>query len=351
METALPTPQVVQPQSSLSWRGKEIPSLYGIRGIAAMAVVLQHFGVSAVNGTYAVICFFVLSGFLITHLLLKEFDKTGDVSLRGFYARRALRIMPAFYCYAAFYVVSRILTHYPLDWLFILTRITYTSNLILPFVHGPRIPTMGQTWSLAIEEQFYLLWPFVFWMLAGKRKTLIRGLIAVVLVVWVYRFMAAHLNFNDDYIYTAFETRADGLAIGCLIAVANRENKIPRWLVEWKWIGAVALVAMCVSSAISLNQARYAAALVAVACAILIIQSVAHSETSWYRWLELRPMRALGVISYSLYLYHTFASHLPTAFRKIPFEVAFAILLATGSYLFIERPFLRMKDRLTPTRG
>ena len=91
---------------SLTWSGAEIPSLYGLRGIAALTVVLAHLGLSAFNGNYSVICFFVLSGFLITHLLLKEFDKTGNISLRQFYLRRALRIFPAFYGYAACYVLG-----------------------------------------------------------------------------------------------------------------------------------------------------------------------------------------------------------------------------------------------------
>jgi peptidoglycan/LPS O-acetylase OafA/YrhL len=311
-----------------------------------MAVVLAHIGVQGANGVYAVICFFVLSGFLITHLLLKEYDKTGDVSLRRFYFRRALRIFPAFYVYAAVYVAVRMIAQMPIDWPFVVARLTYTGNYYSSF-GSPELPTMGQTWSLAVEEQFYLLWPLVFWLGARNRTGLMRGLMAVIVAVWAYRPLAVMLHFSEDYIFSAFETRADALAIGCLLAIANRENRIPRWLIDWKWVGVLAVLIVCLSSANQLDGPRYAWAIVALAFAVIILQSIAHSQSGWYRWLEFRPMYALGLISYSLYLYHPFAEHLPGALKIWPVEVAFSIALATGSYLIVEKPFLKLKDRLS----
>ena len=334
------------PAGSLAWRGSEIPSLYGIRGVAAMAVVLSHVGVAASNGTYAVICFFVLSGFLITHLLLKEYDKTGDVSLRRFYARRALRIFPAFYGYALVYVIGRILLRLPIHWPSVLACLTYTTNYYTAF-HETVPPTMVHVWSLAVEEQFYLLWPFIFWKFASNRSWLMNGLVAVILGVWAYRWLAVLLNFPGTYVFAAFETRADALAIGCLLAIANREHLIPRWLIDWKWLALVALIAIAASSAVDLNGPRYAWSVVAVGFAVLLVQSVAHSRTVWYRWLNSRPLHALGVISYSLYLYHPFANRLPGALRILPVEIAFAIVLAMGSYFIVERPFLLWKARMS----
>ena len=311
-----------------------------------MAVVLEHIGVTASNGPYAVICFFVLSGFLITHLLLKEYDKTGDISLRRFYVRRVLRIFPAFYGYIAFYVVGRMIIALPIDWRSVLACMTYTGNYFAAF-GGQRVATMQHTWSLAVEEQFYLLWPAIFWLLAKNPARLMKGLAAAILAVWAYRWLALGLHFNETYIYETFESRADALAIGCLLAIANREKRIPRWLIDWKWIGPLALVVICVSSATALNGARYAWAIVALAFAGILIQSVAHHQSRWYSWLEWRPMRALGIISYSLYLYHPFANHLPSAVRILPVEIAFSITLATASYLIVERPFLALKDRIS----
>jgi peptidoglycan/LPS O-acetylase OafA/YrhL len=331
---------------SLAWKGKEIPSLYGIRGIAAMIVVLHHIGVMIANGgSFAVICFYVLSGFLITHLLLIELDNTHDISLRKFYQRRALRIFPAFYGYAAFYVIGRIILKLSIDWLGVLSCLTYTNNYFFAF-SGHELATMVPMWSLAVEEQFYLIWPFLLWRFRNDRRAMMKGLMCTIFCIWIYRWIM-DLIFPSLYVVTAFETRADALAIGCLMAIANRELRIPRWLIDQKWLGLVAILTIVLCSVTELNGARFSFAIVAVCFAVLIIHAVAHSETVWYKWLNFRPLYALGVISYSLYLYHPFANHLPERFKHVPIEVAFAIALAMGSYFVVERPFLKLKDRLT----
>jgi peptidoglycan/LPS O-acetylase OafA/YrhL len=331
---------------SFTWTGTEIPSLYGIRGAAALAVVLFHVGITAANGIFAVICFFVLSGFLITHLLLKEYDKTGDLSLRRFYLRRSLRIFPAFYGYAVFYIVGRTIMGLHIDWISLLACLTYTGNYFEAFGHEP-LATMLHTWSLAVEEQFYLLWPVIFWLFAKNRTRLMQGLMAAIVAIWVYRWLGFKLNFNAEYVGLSFETRADALAIGCLLAVANSMHRIPRWLIDWKWVGALAAAIIVAMSASKINAPSYTWSIAAVGFAIILMHAVAHSQSPWYRWLESRPLRALGLISYSLYLYHPFANHLPSALRILPVEVAFVIALATGSYWIVERPFLVLKDRIS----
>jgi peptidoglycan/LPS O-acetylase OafA/YrhL len=339
-------PKATHSGASLAWSGSEIPSLYGLRGISAMIVVLSHLGVEAFNATYAVICFFVLSGFLITHLLLKEYDKSKDISLRRFYLRRGLRIFPAFYGYAACYVLGRLAMRLPIDWPTVISCLTYTSNYYFAFSGHP-LATMIHTWSLAVEEQFYLLWPFIVWRLGANRSLMIRGLTATVVAVWCYRWVATSLGFDGTYVFGAFETRADALAIGCLVAVANRERRIPTWLIEKKWLALVAIVAVSVSSVLQMNGPRYAWSLVALGFAVVLIQSIAHARTRWYSFLNSRILHALGVVSYSLYLYHPFANRLPGALHTLPIGVAFAILLATASYWIVEKPFLSLKANLS----
>ena len=223
---------------------------------------------------------------------------------------------------------------------------TYTTNHYTGF-HETAPPTMVHVWSLAVEEQFYLLWPFIFWKFADNRTRLMKGLAAAILAIWAYRWITVLWDFPGTYVFAAFETRADALAIGCLMAIANREQSIPRWLIDWKWIAPIALLAIAASSVMVLNGPRYAWALVAVGFALLLIQSVAHSQTVWYRWLNSRPLHALGVISYSLYLYHPFANRFPGALRILPVEIAFSIALAMGSYFIVERPFLLWKARIS----
>jgi peptidoglycan/LPS O-acetylase OafA/YrhL len=310
-----------------------------------MSVVLSHVGVTASNGHYGVICFFVLSGFLITHLLLLELGETDDISLRRFYLRRALRIFPAFYGYAVCYVIGRIVLKFPIDWQAVVACLTYTSNYFFAF-SGHSIVTMMHTWSLAVEEQFYLVWPFLLWRFRNHLSHMIRGLMWAIVAIWTYRWVM-DFYFPGTYVFVAFETRADALAIGCLLAVANSQLRIPRWLIEQKWVGLAAIVAICVCSITQLNGARAGWAIVAICCAVILIQAIAHSRSVWYKWLNSRPLRALGVISYSLYLYHPFANRLPASLRHVPIETAFGISLATASYFLVEKPFLRLKDRLS----
>ena len=331
---------------SLVWSGSEIPSLYGLRGISAMIVVLGHLGVEAFNATYAVICFFVLSGFLITHLLLKEYDKTGDISLRSFYLRRALRIFPAFYGYAAVYILGRLVMRLSIDWATVISCLTYTSNYYFAFSGRP-LATMTHAWSLAVEEQFYLLWPFIVWRFGANRSILMKGLTATIVIVWCYRWIATLLGFDGTYVFGAFETRADALAIGCLLAVANRERRLPRWLIEKKWLAPVAIIAVSLCSVLGVNGPRYSWSLVALGFAVVLIQSIAHARTIWYSFLNSRILHGLGVISYSLYLYHPFAIRLPGALHTIPIGIAFAIALATASYWIVEKPFLSLKAGLS----
>ena len=338
---------IAVPKTSLSWQGSEIPSLYGIRGVSAMIVVLSHVGaIQTSHAIYAVITFFVLSGFLITHLLLREHDKTGRVSLRQFYIRRSLRIFPAFYGYAACYILGRILLTMPIDWPNVIACLTYTGNYYSAF-SGKEPATMVHTWSLAIEEQFYLLWPFIFWRWAANRRGLLKTLAGVIIFVWVYRWLAVLLAFPGTYIFSSFETRSDALAIGCLLAVANHEGCIPRWLIGWKWLVPVSLSLVWVSSVTNINGPKYSWTFAALTAALGLIHAIAHSQTVWYGWLNSRPLRALGVISYSLYLYNPFASQLPAAIRSVPVAVLFSVAMACASFFLIERPFLTLKDRMT----
>jgi peptidoglycan/LPS O-acetylase OafA/YrhL len=312
-----------------------------------MAVVFAHIGISdSSSGTYAVICFFVLSGFLITHLLLREHDERGDISLRKFYVRRALRIFPAFYGYGLVYIVGRIVLKLPTNWPAVISCLTYTSNYFNSLSN--QLPTtMGHTWSLAVEEQLYLVWPFLFWKLAGNKAGFMKGLVVAILAVWSYRWVSVRFDVLGNYVFDAFENRADDLAIRCLLAIANHQKRIPRWLIDGKWIGLMALVLIGTSTVVRLNGPRYAWSLVAVGFGVLLVQSIAPSQSLGYKWLNSRPLYALGVVSYSLYLYHEFANRLPSSLRTAPVEIAFAIALATASYFLVKKPFLKWKDRVS----
>src|SRR5262245_22242535 len=138
-----------------------IPALDGFRAIAVLLVIFYHFGFEKVPGGSGVTMFFVLSGFLITWLLLKEHEKNGKISLKGFYRRRILRIFPAFYAYWLGLVFLLLITGKSILWPHAIASFVYLTNYYNAILGDPNTG-FSHTWSLAIEEQFYLLWPFFF---------------------------------------------------------------------------------------------------------------------------------------------------------------------------------------------
>src|SRR6267378_2769496 len=159
---------------------RSIPALDGIRAIAVFLVILYHLSIQRAllvfPGPLGVLIFFVLSGFLITWLLIKEEEKYGSISLKGFYRRRALRIFPAFYVFWIVAVASRLVAHgRDVPWSQAISAFFYVSNYLHAIFH-PTPDYMIHTWSLSAEEQFYLLWPLSFVMLSKKKRLLMLGL-------------------------------------------------------------------------------------------------------------------------------------------------------------------------------
>ena len=170
-------------------------------------------------GGTGVLLFFVLSGFLITWLLLEEASKTGSVSLRNFYARRALRILPAFYVYAAVMLAYLWLRQRPVNYAQLTAALLYVNNY-WQGIYGDPNTGFSHTWSLAVEEQFYFLWPALFLLLWRNPARMARFLTAGIVFVWIYRLVLLYgFHVNQGYLYEAFDSRADSLMIGCLLAV------------------------------------------------------------------------------------------------------------------------------------
>lgn len=170
-------------------------------------MVFYHFGIGLVSGGVGVLMFFVLSGFLITWLLLKEDAKYGDISLRDFYVRRTLRIFPAFYFYALFLIGFLVFVEQRyLNWPQTLAALLYVNNYYQAITGDPNTG-FSHTWSLGIEEQFYLLFPLVFVKLRRNPQRLAKLLAGSILGVWVYRLVLVLADVNQGYIYEAFDTQ------------------------------------------------------------------------------------------------------------------------------------------------
>jgi peptidoglycan/LPS O-acetylase OafA/YrhL len=337
-----------------------IPALDGLRAIAVLLVIGFHLEYSWIDGPLGVEIFFVLSGFLITWLLLKEQDRNGKISVSQFYWRRIFRILPAFYCYWLIGLAMAVLRNRPIDWGLTVSAALYYANYYLALIDPEASTYLSHTWSLAVEEQFYLLWPIVFVLASRDLRRLTVTLTCIIAAVWMYRpFLYLVAGAPRAYIYYSFDTRADHLLIGCLLAVTLRRNMLQRFWNRACLKPGYPLIPICIiilSSGLAYafdkrSVYRYAIgyAIEPVAIAVLIAQLIALSTTRPWGVLEHVVPRYLGTISYSLYLYQQttiFTARRLTAsypeLIQVLFALAVTIAFASASHFFIERPFLEI---------
>ena len=344
-------------------RQSHLPALDGLRAVAVFLVIFYHAGLPFPGGL-GVLIFFVLSGFLITWLLLKEADRNGTVSLLNFYIRRCLRIFPAFYVYSAVYLASAWAIGKSILWPQAWAALLYVNNYYQG-LHGDPNTGFSHTWSLSVEEQFYVLWPSIFLFCRRRSANLSKILAVGIAFVWVYRVVLAFvLHVNHGYIYEAFDTRADSLMIGCLLAILLRNGKGEKIFGELCKNSALPLITLGLLLGSVFLELKFGAvyrdsvgmSLDVVLTAILIVQMIAFQNSVGWGWLNWRWVRWLGILSYSLYLYQQIAVrpaeklalHLPSP-MKLVVIVAAVLGCAVGSYYMIEKPLLNVKQRFEPS--
>jgi peptidoglycan/LPS O-acetylase OafA/YrhL len=346
---------------------KVISGLDAVRALAISLVLLAHFWLGNSLGwlhpdlgSMGVMIFFVLSGFLITSMLLKEYRKSGSISLRNFYRRRVFRIFPTFYVCWILTTIVESLAH-RIHWKTAVISFFYMMDYgralapaaLLPYMH------LGISWSLAIEEKFYLLWPLLLLLLLNKRSTLIRTLSLIILVQWTYRailYLVFHVHW--DYVYNAFDTRADALLSGCLLAVlvANEKTRLSCcWLLRWQLLSAVPVLALALITLVppppTPNRYFYLVlwTIQPPLIAASLLQFVYWGAKSWTICGTV-PVRFVARISYALYLYHPLAGEIIYVLhvRHLGYSTAIlTLLMSTASYYWIERPMMRIRDRVS----
>ena len=324
-----------------------------MRALSIAAVLVGHtvgtsgfpFQLEAMShlGNIGVRCFFVISGYLITTLLMQEFESTGRVSLTTFYARRSLRIMPA----SLVFIFSMFLAQ-QLHWIELQSgdlfhAITYTMNY-----HDGRAWYLNHLWSLSVEEQFYLLWPGLL-LLLGLRRGFYLACIVVALAPIVRYLMLSYFGSSDTALTREFQAVADSLAIGCLLA-GYRQTLDCAPLYARLLHSPLFPILPCVGLALSVafgtrSYYFWGESLANLSLALAIDWAIRRPETHIGRILNSAPFVVLGTLSYSLYLWqepflnpqtHAWATTFPT-------NVALVVVTATASYLFVERPFLRLR--------
>ena len=347
--------ETLSPQSK-SVKSDHLPSLDGMRAISIALVLLGHLsgtrGFVRLNlgiGDYAhlgVVVFFVISGFLITRLMLSERAKSGYVSLKLFYARRALRLFPAAYVFIACVGLlwwAGVVHLQPRD---IWHAVTYTTNYL-----PDRSWQFGHLWSLSVEEQFYLIWPCTFVLLGTRRAGWVAA--GVILFGPVARSGAwLFLRGTPYYGLEMFPMVADCLATGCLLA------KVAGWLESKDWylrlfkpaysFGLVALVLLVNRYLGYTVVSVFGTSIINIGLAILIHRSVYYSHDWVGRVLNWKPIAFVGLLSYSLYLWQQlFLNRNSAAWANaFPQNLVFAIAAALGSYFLLEKPLLKLRHRL-----
>jgi peptidoglycan/LPS O-acetylase OafA/YrhL len=316
---------------------KRIPSVDGMRAISIALVVIGHWAElrfhSDVAGAFAnlgVRIFFVISGYLITTLLLREREKTGSICVREFYVRRAYRILPAAMVFMA---VAFALFWHELRWYHMAAALFYVANF--DFTHPWYL---GHLWSLSVEEQFYLLWPGVLKKWHRHRMSILVG---VVVFAPVYRVVCHVVGLRGRADET-FPAVADVVAVGCLLAMVSEHA--PRITKSWA-LGMCGIVT-AVPTYWGLRGFHSDPILLFVLWPLMhlsIAGLIMHAVRKPYAWLNARPMVWLGQISYSLYLWQqlfVFGTH-----GRPWYGVIAAVGAASASYYVVEKPMLRLRER------
>jgi peptidoglycan/LPS O-acetylase OafA/YrhL len=345
--------------------GGYLPALDGLRALSIAAVLLYHDDYLIPGGYLGVDVFFVLSGFLITSLLFKEWRETGRIALRRFYFRRALRLFPALAALLAVGTAFALLfpnapqsPHVLKGVGYSLVYMTNWASIRDPSSLGP----LGHTWSLAVEEQFYLLWPILLIVLlrfTRGRWTLIAATVALALASGVWRLFLLSRGSTPWRLYVGTDTRADSLFLGCVAAFVLARPGVALFVsrsarLRLAAVGA-AILLLALMRNTSLEWVGYGRGMfLVVAIAAATIAVVVASSPDWAitSLLSIPPLVWIGRLSYSLYLWHLpiyglikpgrFGGGM-VAIRVSRVVIAFAV--AGISYYLIERPFLRLKNR------
>lgn len=351
------------------------PALDGLRAFAVVAVIAFHGGLTRFHGGFlGVDVFFVLSGFLITSVLVSEYDRRRTINFGRFWIRRAKRLLPALCVIIVAVALSALYLTQPDFYQTltsdILTSFFYVANwhLMAPgtsyFAHAAPPSLLTHTWSLSIEEQFYLLWPLVvFALMRWRHNARVVGWLAVAgaLASTVEMAVGQSVGWSTDRLYYGTDTHAQGLLCGAAMAaflygaqesgvamgtLTDRATRVLRYLGPFAIVGAVVLMDRAYGTSTWMFDGGFLA--VSILAALTILYVVTMPTTLVGRALSWRPIVYVGQISYGLYLWHypifRWVTHANTGLYDFPLfcvRVGLAVLAAVASYHLLEMPIRR----------
>jgi len=361
---ALPNTQALQNKSqsvSDAIDEKYYPSLNGLRGISIILVLMAHLHLSwnnlylfFFNGELGVNIFFVLSGFLITSLCLKEYNLTGNVSLKSFYIRRILRILPVAYLYVAVLLLMDLYFHLQIPAfqyfgaLFFLMDLSY-------FRRNHFTQEVSHYWSLSVEEQFYLIFPFI---LKKSQRVFFYAVIFIVAILPLLcslQELVKPLNEGGFYAFTHILIKFQSIATGCLFAMLAFQKRLNfKWLLRYKVIGnliAIFLLFYLGYDTFYTIKTVYVNLVIAVLTGYIIISNIIPSTDFIYLILNSKWLSFIGVLSYSIYIWQQVftlgSSKLPWYMITFPYNLVFIMGISCLSYFFFEKYFLTLKHKFS----
>lgn len=342
-----------------------IPSLDGLRGVAALIVFLSHAALpDLIPGAFGVTVFFFLSGYLITTLLRREHESTGRIALGSFYLRRVYRILPPMYIVLILAVVLDLTGVFNSQMTLggVLAQFAHMTNYYMIYF-GPNdfAPATSLMWSLAVEEHFYLLFPVALGLLYRRFEShgiagVLLAVCGVVLLWRVYLVFAAGLG--HEYTYFATDTRVDSLLYGCILGVwrnpaLDRSERTPS---KRTWIAVLAisiglLLFTFLYRAESFRESfRYS--IQGIALFSIFFCAVRFHQWPIFAWLETRPMRAMGLISYTFYLVHIPSLELLKrhfdlgVWQRTALAFLLTVAVSSAMYYLVERRMAALRRRL-----
>jgi peptidoglycan/LPS O-acetylase OafA/YrhL len=355
------------------------PALTGVRAVGVSLVLIFHSNFHTFPGSWVALgVFFVLSGFLITTMLATEHQKTGGISLSKFYYRRGVRLLPPLFLtvglLALYALIVPVQNASQRIWGDAAAAVFYFADYRAAFGHEPFAPFLAQCWSLAVEEQFYLIWAALLLVTLkfGNRKLAyamaVTGIVACSVNRYRIVFEAAHWNsYVAGRVYYAFDTRADALFLGCLLGLIATGGHLEGWK---PWAKRTLTVLALISTGImvwiiwSVTLAPRSLPLLwlpvsEVASALIIAYFIVQPQGWGTRLMGIPILVFFGNMSYTIYLIHW-----PIYVAISPFTVKwsywlmdpvrFAIIfpLAIASWYLMERPLMHWRrDKLDPTKS